>query len=287
MKFIKNGLVVIGLFVLVIAGYVVFELLTKTNPSENGLTSDYFTKEAQPSETFDAQILVATKQEQPLTSSEISIETNGLVIIKSDDQVSEVKVTYYQLADNHQVVFDLKISESTITQTNPNFSINNLHAYPITVHVPSDITDVELNARINAGSLRIENIDINRANIVVNAGQVQVIDSFLMNSDIDIQTGNLLVTQSQLSELEANINTGAIDINSLLHGKVNLHINTGNVKVIAPNLNAMNYQFEKSIGTIQLNGKEILEQSLDYSELHDTDSLLKVEVEFGDISVSP
>lgn len=203
--------------------------------------------------------------------------TSASIIIKEGN---ELKITTINMENN----FNSKLKNKTLIleEKTKLFSKKNTNG-TLTITIPNDYILDELNADTGAGTVTIDNVEINEVELDHGAGQIKINNSFFHESDINGGAGEIKITNSKLNNLDLDAGIGKVKIESLLTGYNQIDCGIGEIELTLTGKEE-DYQLnlEKGIGNIKIkNNKQ--KNSILYGN---GSNKIKVEGGIGNININ-
>jgi hypothetical protein len=224
----------------------------------------------------DQYEIVEKKGEEEITSVDLSLITNDIIIYKSTDEtyaadyyVSEDDTIDFSIVDKQLVMkgnkknefFNWGIKSPKVSKVNlylPKSFDGIINIKSITGDVKiSDTTLQELNIESNTGNITISKVDIvSGLKFLLNTGDIKLDMVNTTFIDGKSSTGRIEILNSVVTtKIDVKTSTGNISLDSVNCGKVTCKASTGNIKIklVGPKED-YHLELETSIGDIFLEG---------------------------------
>ncbi|MCR5793669.1 MAG: DUF4097 domain-containing protein [Lachnospiraceae bacterium] len=143
----------------------------------------------------------------------------------------------------------------SVTQEMKVTNLNSIEGYKITITLPVGTTLKDLNMKIDAGDIKIEEVAFERSDISVDAGNLNIKKASLGDLSIDADLGNIELDGVSFDNGTIDADCGNIDVDGTFNG-LKANCDLGSIKVNAPDVDESNLDLDCSLGSISVNGKK-------------------------------
>lgn len=131
----------------------------------------------------------------------------------------------------------------------------------ITVTIPENQFLSKLKISAGAGEIRVNDVTADNLDLDQGAGRFQMENSIFQNTDIEGGAGEITVTNSILKNLDLDNGVGKVSLNADLLGTSNIDCGVGALFITLPNKEDYQMQVEKGLGSIEIDGEQMKNDS--------------------------
>ncbi|MBO6046859.1 MAG: DUF4097 family beta strand repeat protein [Erysipelotrichaceae bacterium] len=215
--------------------------------------------------TFKQYVHLGISPKEEIVSSIDDSVTSINIDAKAMDITIKVGAPSIRLSGNSDYfpTYDIDDDRLTITQNEMSHVV-----VKSTVKLTLTLSQTQLkslNIQMNAGDIRIENIDATYTSINDNAGDVKVMDAKLGQTVIQLNAGDVKLNGTIFTNFTVNNNAGDIKINDI------------------PEFKKYDVRLSTSVGDIKVNGDKLKSP---YQQIGNNDYFIDISTNLGDIKIS-
>lgn len=217
---------------------------------------------------YGLAFILGIKQNEPLTElNTIEWDNNELpTILEIDVRYSNLQIktgNNFIAQTNNPNIECAQTNNTLVIKEKGNNWFNKNNKYELTVYIPTELEFQEVEIENGAGTINIEAIVAEKLILNLGAGETTIKNVNANNLKIDNGTGRLMISSGRIKDLDLDMGVGETEISANLVGNSKIDTGVGSLKLnLSDNEEAYRIKVNKGIGTISLNGKELLDNTI-------------------------